>query len=1057
MNEENISAQALAGIEVADGCVTLAMAFITADRPHICAEMFDCVQVMVNKLHVLPVAIRKLADRTAKLSEAFWSGSLPGREQLVPQTATYLLNCALNEGGRVSDVKRVYAFRDALTLLEYEGADAVVLRQQLVQCAVSPLFLSVPEGKRFISTLFGLHPDLIDQLHAAIKATLPLCPQAFVEDYADVYYRAWRAASGIYLARIEGAVVQDLMDRAVHAQRGPGGGLASTLRTVLKGFTSKKKERGVDEMMCRLYSPIIWRALKAANGIVRANAAALLIDAFPLSDPEAPVADADALLQRQVDAFKSMLEDTSPLVRATGVEGVCRVASVYWELLPPATIGTLLGKIVGDLARDAAAAHVRVATVKGMDFLLDNHHAVPLLQKLLPQLRDLCHDPSERVRGVFLNLLLTIKGMRGIKFWDVAPVEHLLARLNIESKTNAGKIVQLLAPTYFPLNKKDVERVERCLALVRSNLPAGRRFYQLLADHVPSSALARFSVAICKCVHATVSDIEDLEASFSAEAVQEGDIAPADCAPLMDIVAVIVTGFSVSGSRSRDKSTFAKLEKALTKPLGGIIAAGRVHDPLMAACMQVARAFPANIARAVKLDVVADLREVEIGTEPLIFAPMLECAVAWNCDNEVVTHAMQNIKATLVRVEEDCTDIRGKNKAGKRGKKDASLGDVKSCSLSLAFLDSLISIYARSSRPSQAHKRFSAPMKMLKQALPLIQKRLEGDAVSAASDDILSNMVRLYLKMCLGCHTPKTTADAELVSVLAWAKDALLGPLSTPIKSPPKKQAGRKRNAQAAAAAAAAAAISNDGHIASQSLMCTPLIHSILSVVAEAITLGAHSVELVEAACDFAECLFASAASAPFVGDFGRVAAQVAQASHGAPNTHVYDTYLRAMLKTLFAACVSDNTGSATKSIMPLLTASARALQQRRMLSEIMVLAAEAVVIGLEAVKDEDVHAPLPLAVLPLTSLAVRNSALLAAFVGALPDPHGDAALCYLEVRVLGALATAAPNGAKRDAAMAIIRTGLEGIVEHLSFEEPPEGSAAADTIETAKDMLSTL
>lgn len=31
---------------------------------------------------------------------------------------------------------------------------------------------------------------------------------------------------------------------------------------VLQGFTEKKRERGVDEMLVRLYQPILWRALK---------------------------------------------------------------------------------------------------------------------------------------------------------------------------------------------------------------------------------------------------------------------------------------------------------------------------------------------------------------------------------------------------------------------------------------------------------------------------------------------------------------------------------------------------------------------------------------------------------------------------------------------------------------------------------------------------------------------------------------------------------------------------------------------------------------------------
>ena len=112
--------------------------------------------------------------------------------------------------------------------------------------------------------------------------------------------------------------------------------LSGRVRRLLNGFHSRKQERGVDEMLLRLYEPILWRALKVsepraqprvskesiereregrkgrkgretrhspasyapsaqvANPIVRANAASLLVDAFPLQDSNAPRAETDA-------------------------------------------------------------------------------------------------------------------------------------------------------------------------------------------------------------------------------------------------------------------------------------------------------------------------------------------------------------------------------------------------------------------------------------------------------------------------------------------------------------------------------------------------------------------------------------------------------------------------------------------------------------------------------------------------------------------------------------------------------------------------------------------
>jgi condensin-2 complex subunit G2 len=54
-------------------------------------------------------------------------------------------------------------------------------------------------------------------------------------------------------------------------------------------------------MLCRLYEPILWRSLNVANAIVRKNAAALLIDAFPIEDPKLGPDEIDALRQKQFD------------------------------------------------------------------------------------------------------------------------------------------------------------------------------------------------------------------------------------------------------------------------------------------------------------------------------------------------------------------------------------------------------------------------------------------------------------------------------------------------------------------------------------------------------------------------------------------------------------------------------------------------------------------------------------------------------------------------------------------------------------------------------------
>lgn len=63
----------------------------------------------------------------------------------------------------------------------------------------------------------------------------------------------------------------------------------------------QRLQKGVSEMLLRLYGPFLWRSLKVAHPHVRANAASLLLDAFPLHDPDSSREQTDQVMQKQFD------------------------------------------------------------------------------------------------------------------------------------------------------------------------------------------------------------------------------------------------------------------------------------------------------------------------------------------------------------------------------------------------------------------------------------------------------------------------------------------------------------------------------------------------------------------------------------------------------------------------------------------------------------------------------------------------------------------------------------------------------------------------------------
>lgn len=72
------------------------------------------------------------------------------------------------------------------------------------------------------------------------------------------------------------------------ALRASSPALAASLRRVLDGLHSQRLTPGTDAMMLRLYHPLLFRDLAAANAGVRNNAMHLLVEVFPLQDSSAP-------------------------------------------------------------------------------------------------------------------------------------------------------------------------------------------------------------------------------------------------------------------------------------------------------------------------------------------------------------------------------------------------------------------------------------------------------------------------------------------------------------------------------------------------------------------------------------------------------------------------------------------------------------------------------------------------------------------------------------------------------------------------------------------------
>jgi hypothetical protein len=514
------------------------------NRPNSC---FLTLQSLHNILVPLDEDIpgaNELKQSIARLCERAWHQDEAGCELLMTQLIPFLLLNVLDScNTRDSDVKRLYAIRDAFSLLDYEDESIQTIQGLLLRCFTDPSFLKIPEGRRFLSFTFALHADLHNLIVGVMKPQLATGNNSVAQSYGDILYRAWRdlnvastsssntskgdslgdrnsgtdssadeemAAAQTLRASLEDNL-QDMAHNAIHASERK---YFKSLRLVLNVFHENKNNKSVDSLLLKVYGPIMWRSLRCAHPLVRMQASIIFFDCFPLqsSDHTSNIRETEQLLQKQFDLLNTLLKDVDHRVRAVAAFGVCKILRTFWEVIPAGTTHQILSYLVSTLGVDAACANVRASVVNGMSELLENPLSHIVLKGLLPLLSHSVHDISERVRASFLRLLVKIKTTRGFKFYEIVSIDQLCNQLSadVHRPVICNIMTELLLNSFYPRasaadnsgappvksTEYGVEQIKRCLQFSRSHPEAAVVFYSNLYQHTSVGSATKMFVAL---------------------------------------------------------------------------------------------------------------------------------------------------------------------------------------------------------------------------------------------------------------------------------------------------------------------------------------------------------------------------------------------------------------------------------------------------------------------------------------------------------------------------------------------------------------------------------
>ncbi|GMH86994.1 hypothetical protein TrST_g1498 [Triparma strigata] len=460
-----------------------------------------------SKLFVDPATSLQLTIMS--MCELFYTKSFNGSADLILNLLPLLLIKSCDMNCREEDVTRVWNLREAFNEIAFEDDGMDIFKKFLMKTVGATSYLASDDGVKFLVYIMTVERSLTVDVQEAIKSQLVKANAKQLRTYGEVYLRAWKGCVDEKTrSDIEEVCLQPLMEASMTVT---SSNLARNIRKCLEPVHAAKTDPEVDGLLFKLYNPILWRNVNAANGHVRIFASGVLADTFPLHDPSADAQAKIATIQKGVDALSSLLVDKDVRVRVAASENSAKVLSAMWDHLPVKDVRQLLNIIVTQQACDSSSPLVRTAAINGLTQILENPSSHGILKTMLPMLQNMIHDDSAAVKLAMVKLLVKVKTTRGIKFFHVVKVPHLHARLANEQVDSAvaKEMVGLLQNSYFPQGPEVTASMQmtRTIDFMKKSPEAAKAFYGTFHSIMSCSSVAKLVAMLLKCL-ATSVDVE---------------------------------------------------------------------------------------------------------------------------------------------------------------------------------------------------------------------------------------------------------------------------------------------------------------------------------------------------------------------------------------------------------------------------------------------------------------------------------------------------------------------------------------------------------------------
>eukprot|EP00366_Plasmodium_knowlesi_P002894 XP_002260391.1 hypothetical protein, conserved in Plasmodium species [Plasmodium knowlesi strain H] len=378
----------------------------------------------------------------------------------------FLLWKTCSSEGKGVDISRLKKNKDLCKYIKW-GIPEKSTNSFYLLCSYSlnlPKFYAHPDGKFFLAHVWSQHESIASHLFNKFLHNTVLLSHESISHYSQIIHSTWKNCEGVMKETLE-VQIEHLVNLALKCPIK----VAARFRNVLSIFHNNKGDKSINNLIFKIYEPVIWRSLMVIAQLETSLQCDVHIsDDFPCRGSLHKERELSSL---HGEALLDLAEDVNACVLQAVAKCICHVLNELWEIISEQKRSALVEVLLTKLLKEKQQDNVKVEVLLGFHEMAKNKKIHKLFAKIFYRIKHLINDKSLRVRKNCIALVLELNKQLNENLSNQIDFTELIKRVTKDLFTyNVQSCIKKLSYAKYEHHEK-VKNKEICEFLkLSSNL-----------------------------------------------------------------------------------------------------------------------------------------------------------------------------------------------------------------------------------------------------------------------------------------------------------------------------------------------------------------------------------------------------------------------------------------------------------------------------------------------------------------------------------------------------------------------------------------------------------